>query len=192
MKVVAGYILIAIAVIIAVSTFGPIAKEEVVYKYRQVTNSNQVQVITPVDTDYTLVIPKLAINVKVVKEVDPYDPKIYQRALLKGVAHAKGTSLPGEEGNIFIFSHSSENFFEALRYNSIFYLLSKLNVGDEINIYYENNKHSYQVYDKEIVNPEDISYLKNATKEKTLTLMTCYPPGANFQRLVILAQEISL
>lgn len=189
MKSVLGYILIAAALLVILFTYAPLAKEEVLYQYRQISNKQVIQDLVPVDKDFGLIIPKLGINVKVIKNVDPFDPNIYQKALTKGVAHAKGSSLPDQDGNVFIFSHSSENFYEALRYNSIFYLLGKLNTGDEIDLYYLDKKYVYRIFDKKIADPNEVSYLQNSSKDNTLTLMTCFPPGTTFKRLMILAKK---
>ena len=186
MKLFSGIFLVALSLVILVATYFPLLKNEVKYEI----NKNQVsktEEIKPLCTNFGIVIPKLVINSKVIKNVDPYDAKIYQKALTQGVAHAQGSSLPGQIGNIFIFSHSSENFYEATRYNSIFYLLSKLEMGDTITLYYEGNRFDYHVVEKKIVNPNEINYLSGKSAKPVLTLMTCYPPGTNFKRLIIVA-----
>jgi len=115
---------------------------------------------------------------------------VYQKALTKGVAHAKGTSLPGQGGNIFIFSHSSSDFLNARRYNSIFYLLSKLVLGDEVKIYFENTEYKYSVLSRKAVEPTDLSYLASRSDQEVLTLMTCWPPGTSQKRLIIQAKRV--
>ncbi|KXK09401.1 MAG: Sortase family protein [Microgenomates bacterium OLB23] len=131
---------------------------------------------------------KIAANAKVLKNIDPINPTVYQRALTKGVAHAKGTVLPGEGGNMFLFAHSSDNFYNANRYNSVFYLLNKLEPGDEIYIYYEGVKYTYTTTKKKIVNPEQVSYLRGKGTQEKLILMTCWPAGTTLKRLVIEAE----
>ncbi len=167
---------------IIILTFFPLGTEEVKYVIR---NTNRE--ITPIDTTFGIVIPKLGANAHVIANVDPYDSAAYQYALTKGVAHARGTSVPGTIGNIFLFAHSSENFYEALTYNSVFYLLPKLAKGDVILLYYKGVKFTYVVTDKKLVDPKDVSYLTSKGEHQTLTLMTCWPPGTNIQRLLILA-----
>jgi hypothetical protein len=39
-----------------------------------------------------------------------------------GVAHAKGTVFP-HKGNIYLFAHSTDNWWNVGRYNAVFYLL---------------------------------------------------------------------
>jgi len=183
-----GGLLIAAGLFIVLRTYLPILTDEVNYQKLSHSNSSETGAMTPLDTDFGILIPKLNANAHVIKNVDPYNSEIYQSALARGVAHAKGTSLPGQDGNVFLFSHSSSDFLHASRYNSIFYLLNKLDIGDEIKLYYEQKQYVYKVNNKVVVNPDSISYLQNKTKEPTLTLMTCWPPGTSIKRLVIEAR----
>jgi sortase A len=165
--------------------FGQVINQEIKYT---ITKPNVNKIITPADKNFGIVIPKIDANAKIIPEVDPYNSSIYQQALTKGVAHAKGTSYPNQDGNIFLFAHSSVDFYEAIKYNSVFYLLSKLEKGDKIDIYFKEQKYIYEMAEKKMVNPEDISYLTNSSSEKTLTLMTCWPPGTTYKRLLIIAK----
>jgi LPXTG-site transpeptidase (sortase) family protein len=152
-------------------------------------NSDSQKIIHPVDEDFGLVIPKISANSKVIADVDPDNSAFYQRALTKGVAHARGTAYPGQDGNIFIFAHSGVDLPEALRYNAVFYLLRELEPGDEAFIFYKGQKFRYVVKEKKIVNAEESSYMENNPGRKTLTLMTCWPPGTTFKRLVVIADQ---
>lgn len=143
--------------------------------------------VIPVDLNFSLIIPSLNINTRVVPHVDPHDPTAYQNALTQGVAHAAGTVTPDQLGNTFIFSHSSTNFYTATRYNSIFYLLHKLKPGDPIHLVYQHRLYSYQVTSVHQVEPNNIAYLQQTTPLQTLTLMTCWPPGTNLRRLIVTA-----
>ena len=144
-------------------------------------------VITPKDINAGIVIPKIRANASVVWEVDPYNEKIYQWALTKGVAHAKGSVYPGEIGTVFIFSHSSQDFLTANRYNSVFYLLTKLKKGDEIYLFYKGKPFVYTVTGHVIVKPDAVSLLTKKTSQKELTLMTCWPPGTTLERYIVTA-----
>lgn len=171
-------------VAILLFTFAPLAKEEVKYALLPMTSKK----IIPIDTTFGIVIPRLGANARIVANVDPFDSAAYQQALTRGVAHARGTAFPGTKGDVFLFAHSSEDFYHALQYNSVFYLLNKLKAGDEILLYYQNNTFVYVVTDSIFVNPKDISYLTGDQTKQTLTLMTCWPPGTNIQRLLVFAE----
>ena len=184
----AGIFLIGVSLILLVLIFLPVANVEINYKLN--TSRNVIKQINPIDKDFGIVIPKIGANAKVIPQVDPYDSRIYQVALTKGVAHAKGTALPNQIGNMFIFSHSSVNLLEASRYNSVFFLLSKLKKNDEIDIYYKGAKYKYEVEEIKTVEAKDVSYLSPNSEVQTLTLMTCWPPGTTLKRLVVISKLI--
>ena len=181
--IIIGITLIAAALTIVAATFYPAVKEEVRYRLPHSKES-----LTPIDPSFGIVIPKLGANARIVANVDPYDSRIYQAALAKGVAHARGTVFPGQPGSIFLFSHSSADFYRATQFNSVFYLINKLESGDEIDLYYQNEKYAYRVTDKKIVEASAVSYLSGRGNGKTLILMTCWPPGTSLKRLLVFAQ----
>jgi sortase A len=182
-----GLSLILLSLAFFIFIFLPVAKVEINYNFNKPKAG--VNQITPIDKDFGIVIPKIGANSKIVPNVDPYDSNIYQRALTKGVAQAKGTASPNQKGNMFLFSHSSANILEAGRYNSIFYLLSKLEKNDEIYIYYKGEKYKYEVTDKKVVDAKNISYLSGKSNEEILTLMTCWPAGTSYKRLIVIAKK---
>jgi LPXTG-site transpeptidase (sortase) family protein len=176
-------LLITASLALFVYIFTPVVKVEVNYAI----NKPKTTEIVPIDRNFGIVIPKIGANAKIVAQVDPYSSHIYQVALTKGVAQTKGTTYPDQIGNIFIFSHSSVNLLDASRFNSVFFLLSKIKTGDEIDIYYKNIKYIYKVKETKIVQAKDVSYLNPISKVKTLTLMTCWPAGTNLKRLLVTA-----
>ncbi|MFA6081694.1 MAG: sortase [Patescibacteria group bacterium] len=183
-----GVVLLSLGLLIFILTFFPIIKEEAKYVLRNTNSTNSLQ-IKPIDTNFGIVIPKILANAKVIDNVDPYNSKDYQYALTKGVAHARGTAYPGNVGNIFIFAHSSADWFTANQYNSVFYLVSKLEKGDMVELYFMGKKYNYKIFEKKIVNPNAVEYLSSNNLDMSiLTLMTCWPPGTNFKRLIIRAK----
>ncbi len=184
--IILGLVLVFAAITILVFTFYPVAKTETEYLIKGPESISHE--IKPIDQAFGIVIPKIRASSKVVPDVNPYNDKEYQWALTKGVAHARGTSFPGQAGNVFIFSHSSANFYEATRYNSVFYLLSKLEKGDKIDLYYKGEKFTYKVTEKVVADPKDLSYLTKKTSKKMVTLMTCWPPGTTYKRLLVIGE----
>lgn len=202
-----GTALVAVSVLILLFTFFSVIKEEVKYQFLPQRDAvvvskkeaekkleNNIQpasnVIYPVDEEFGIVIPKISANAKVIPDVDWQNSNEYQRALTKGVAHAAGTAHPGEAGNVFIFSHSGVDFYEANRYNALFYLLNKLVPGDEIDVFYKSQKFVYRVAEQKIVAPENVEYLTGDKTKKTLTLMTCWPAGTTLKRLIVIAEQV--
>lgn len=169
--------------------FYPVIKVELNYQLEQKTKPVQSTKLEPIDSQFGIVIPKIAANAKVVANVDPFNQRQYQQVLTQGVAHARGTVYPGDIGNVFIFSHSSVNFYEASRYNSIFYLLDKMSQGDEIVLYYKGEKFTYKVTDKKIVDASAVQYLKSLGFGRTVTLMTCWPAGTTWKRLLVIGSQ---
>ena len=141
--------------------------------------------IIPVDKEFGIVIPKINANSKVVPNVNPFEPNVYQNALTMGVAHAKGTPLPGQIGNTFLFSHSSTNFYDATKYNAQFYLLNKLEKKDIFHLVYDYRIFTYKVTSTQIVDATDVKYLDSSANGHTATLMTCWPPGTSLKRLLV-------
>lgn len=192
MKFVGGILIIS-GIIILLFTFGPVAKEEVGYQFNQLSGGgySSEQSITPIDTGFGIVITKININAKVFPEIDSQNPQEFLPILKKGVAQAKGSAYPDQDGNVFLFAHSTDVFYNVGRYNAVFFLIGKLEKGDEIDIFYQNQRYKYEVTDKAVVSPDMLGqYVKEHTGGKTLTLQTCYPPGTTLKRFLVIAKQI--
>lgn len=167
-----------------------LTKSAGVDNFGQVLTGPKVQILTPKDTKFSVVIPKIGASAKIYPNINPANADEFLPILQKGVAHAKGTVFPGQKGNIYLFAHSTDNFWDVGRYNAVFYLLKDLKPGDEIAIFFENKRHNYIVKSSKIVSPGDTGYITNAQKGKkeVLILQTCWPPGTTWQRLLIFAE----
>lgn len=152
---------------------------------------DKVEVLVPEDPEYSLVIPKIGANAKVVSNVDPGNEEEYLESLKYGIAHAKGTSFPGEGGHVFMFAHSTDYIWNIGSYNAVFYLLYKLEIGDEVNVFYKGQRYVYDVTEKAIIMPEQVEYLTRTPESETLTLQTCWPPGTTLKRMVVTAKRKS-
>ncbi len=199
-----GTALVVVSVLVLLSTFFPVLLEEAKYQLLPsqehkavVTKEMQEevglppsQVIVPASEEFGIVIPKIGANAPVIADVDWQDSRVYQSVLARGVAHAKGTKKPGEAGNVFLFSHSGVDFLEANRYNALFYLIDKLQPGDDITVFYRGDKFVYRVTEKLRVAPDRLEYLVGSGDQKTLTLMTCWPAGTTLERLLVIAEQV--
>ncbi len=166
------------------------AEVEIVEEENDITESSDIKKDTDivfVDKDFGLYIPKIKANAKIIKNVDPYIENEYINALKYGVAHASGSSFPNQSGNVFLFAHSAVNFYEQNKYNVYFYLLNKLEEGDDIYVSYDGVVYQYSVLETKIVNPEETKYLDEYLDEDTLTIMSCYPAGTNWKRIIVIA-----
>ncbi len=74
-------------------------------------------------------------------------------------------------------------------YNDVFALLDELVAGDEIIVYYDQKKFTYKVTDKKVVRPGDVKALSERDpNKKELTLMTCWPIGTTYNRLLVFTE----
>ena len=202
-RTILSWLLIGGGITILLLVFGPLAKQEIIFQYHQATKKQYYYVeetangkeeipakgqqIIPQSTDFGIVIPKINANAPVFANVDPFKEGEFLPILKKGVAHAKNTSFPGQGENIYLFAHSASGPLQIKQYNAVFYLLSKLEQGDRIIIFYKEKPYSYYVFEKKIIGPEKVNYLEK-TGEEILTLQTCYPAGTTLKRLIIRAK----
>ncbi len=151
--------------------------------------------VTPPDN--RLIIPKIDKNIPIL-ESDPQKlvgadwtslQKTFQEDLQNGVIHYPGTAKPGQMGNAFITGHSSYYPWDPGRYKTVFARLGKLEVGDDIVVYYDQKKYYYKVREKKEVKSDDVSVLAQSS-EKLITLMTCSPVGTNIKRLVVVGELV--
>lgn len=143
-----------------------------------------------VDSQFSVVIPKIEAYARVVANVDTADEAGYRDALSQGIAHAAGTNFPGGGEGIFLFSHSTDYPYNVARYNAVFYLLRKLEKDDEVIVYFADKKHIYRVLDKIVVGADDVSWLTREYDKETLILQTCDPPGTTWKRLLVIAEPM--
>ncbi len=156
--------------------------------FGNLTGGNKVEILSPVSAQFGLIIPKIGANVAIFPNVDAGNPEKYLPILQKGVAHAAGTVFPGVGGNIYLFAHSTDAFWNVGRYNAVFYLLKELTNGDEIDVFYNGVRHKYIVYNKSIADPSEVKYLTDVIPYERLTLQTCWPPGTTLKRLLVFAR----
>lgn len=149
------------------------------------------KVLIPDSAEFSVAIPKIGANEHIIQNVDPNNEDEYLRALMKGVAHAKGSAFPGLNGTTYLFAHSADSFWNVGRYNAVFYLLNKLEKGDEIVIFYSGQRYNYKVVKSEVVNADDTHYIaSNIGQGERLILQTCWPPGTAWKRLLVFAEPL--
>lgn len=147
--------------------------------------------IIPVSTEYGIVIEKINANARIIQGVNPASEKEYVKALSLGVAEALGSTPPGQPGNLYLFSHSTDAPWNIVRLNAVFYLLKELEPGDRVIVFYQNKRFDYVIFDKRVVEANDVSYLTNRYDTPVLTLQTCDPPGTLLKRLIVRAKLVS-
>lgn len=204
--------MIILGVAIVVFSVFPYLRDEALYKFMQLkgqtyeisdsidTQSVFAKYLTsrpisvkPVNTDFALIIEKIGVNAPVVSDVSVTDEESYRNALKEGVAHASSSFYPSTDpGNVYIFAHSSLNFWELGKYAQAFNLLRKLEIGDSIHLYYESQDFVYKVVNKEVLDGFNTYPITRPVIEPLLTLQTCDPPGTTLNRLVITAKLVEV
>jgi LPXTG-site transpeptidase (sortase) family protein len=159
-------------------------------KFAQVIKISNLRMLKPADAEFSLVIPKIGVNSVVLAEIPVDDKKIYQEALKDGIVHAKGSYLPDQNGTVYLFGHSSNYIWNWGNSLAVFYLLNKLEAGDQLNLFYQDERFVYQVSEKSVVKPGELSFLKPRQGKEKLILQTCWPLGSNWKRLVVSAEKV--
>lgn len=116
------------------------------------------------------------------------DKDVLEKNLLKGAVYFPSSALPGENGQTIILGHSAPANWPKTNYDWIFSNISKLESGDEINIYYKNNKYSYTVKEKMILEKGQDVPKPLTNYENVLLLVSCWPPGQDSQRIAVRAE----
>ncbi len=138
---------------------------------------------------YYLTIPKISAQSPIIENVNPWDESDYKIALKKGVASAKGYSIPPGRGLIYLFAHSSGSPWQITRYNTTFLRLPELILGDQIILTKDGHDFNYRVREKKEVWPSQTDFL-NDTARPQLILQTCVPIGTSLKRLLIFADPV--
>jgi sortase A len=122
-----------------------------------------------------VVIPKIGMDAIMVEGTS-------HKALSAGPGHVQETAMPGENGNAVITAHR-DTFFRHIY---------ELNKGDQIQVRRNGRVFTYEVTDKKIVPPQDMSVIEPSTDAR-LTLITCYPIyyiGPAPKRLVVFSRLV--
>jgi len=100
--------------------------------------------------------------------------------LKKGVAQHIPSTNPGKAGNMVLSAHNDI-------FGEIFRDLDRLKPGDEVVVFTNQRSYTYTVVQSQVVEPTKVEVMA-ATKEPTVTLISCYPYLVDDQRIVITAR----
>ena len=119
-----------------------------------------------------------------IPEIDCYLPIYHgtdEETLEKGVGHIAQSSLPigGTSSHAILTGHTG------LPSSELFTKISKLEVGDVFYIHVLNQTLKYEIYETEVIEPDDISKLTIEDGRDLVTLVTCTPYGVNTHRLLV-------
>lgn len=126
-------------------------------------------------------IPKIQIEYPIL-DIDTYNPEETKEPMKISIVKYWGGNV-NQYGNLSIAGHNNYD-------GTMFGKTKKMNKGDVIELTdLENNTVKYQIYDKFVTNPNDVTIL--ATNDETVrevTLITC--TNGNRSRLILKAREI--
>lgn len=129
--------------------------------------------------DSRLVIPSIGVDMPIVEGFD-------DSALEKGAWRLPETSIPEQGGNTVIGAHRFKN---VPPHPETFYLLDKVQEGDEILVHWSGEVYRYTVTSSRQISPYDVSVLE-PTSASQITLFTCAPLFSDAERLVVTAELI--
>jgi len=126
-------------------------------------------------------IPKIQIEYPIL-DIDTYNPEETKEPMKISIVKYWGGKV-NEYGNLSIAGHNNYD-------GSMFGKTKNLEIGDIVELTdLENNTIQYQIYDKFVTDPNDVTIL--ATNDETIrevTLITC--TNGNKNRLILKAKEI--
>ena len=138
------------------------------------------QELNPLQDGYmaTVEIPKINVLLPIYHGTD-------EDVLMKGIGHVKWSCLPvgGMNSHAILTGHSGSAS------HAFFTPLDRLEIKDQILIQVCNRKLEYEVFDIEVILPEQLESLKIKAGEDQISLITCTPFGINTHRLVVHAKR---
>jgi LPXTG-site transpeptidase (sortase) family protein len=142
---------------------------------------------TYTDKQNTLEIPKLSLSVPIIFSKSA-DKALITKDLDLGTVYYPGSVYPGQVGQIVILGHSAPPGWPTIKHDWVFSDINKLEAGDEVLIDLNNKQYTYIVKQKTIIKrgaevPQDNLSADN----NVLTLISCWPPGKDYQRITVSA-----
>ena len=130
-------------------------------------------------------------TMKRVRDLPVYDGAAGDKnKLAAGALHVRETGFPWqEEANVYIAGHRLG--YPRTKSWLVFWNLDKLSPGDRVRLEdVQGRKYVYEVFDKIVVGPDDVSVKKPIEGKNIVTLQTCTLPDYK-NRLLVRAELIS-
>lgn len=137
-----------------------------------------------------LIIPALNVQAPIIWSQSVDESEI-MNDLESGLIHYPGSAFPGFKGNSYITGHSSYYTWSKSSFKDILKDLEKLKVGDEVIFSLTfTDGHSVRVIyevtsEGEVVTPYDRRIFQDSEEKYELTLVTCWPLGSNWKRIMV-------
>lgn len=147
-------------------------------------NIAQLGGIDYLNKENSLEIPKIGVLVPLII-VEDSNGRDFNKELDKGVIFFPSSVLPGQTGRTIILGHSAPSNWPKIKYDWVFSRLNELEEKDEINFYFNHQKYTYYVKKKNFLNKGEEIPNGSTYSENTLLLISCWPPGKNFKRIIV-------
>jgi len=154
------------------------------------------QIVKDIKTNYTaeqntLEIPKISLTTPIIFSTKS-DITSLEKDLNSGVVYYPGSVYPGQNGQIVILGHSAPPGWPKIKHDWVFTNLEQLSVGDTILIDLNNKQYTYIVKQKTIIKRgAEIPKDNLAETSNVLTLISCWPPGKDYQRITVQAELLT-
>lgn len=139
------------------------------------------------DKEDSILIPKIQVEAPIVF-VDSTLPENFTEPLKRGVVHFP-SALPGQEGQTIILGHSAPAGMPKINYNWVFSELHRLEIGDEIYVFFNNRRYRYEVEEKTFLQSgQEVPSIISGDSLSELVLISCWPPGIDHKRIAVQAK----
>lgn len=138
------------------------------------------------DKQNTLEIPKINLSVPIIFATSTEKTAI-MKDLDNGVVYYPGSVYPGQIGESIILGHSAPPGWPTVKHDWVFTNIEKLAVGDQILIDINNRQYTYVVKKTTIIKRGAEVPVDQVANNNTLTLISCWPPGKDYQRIAVQA-----
>jgi len=140
---------------------------------------------TYTDKQNTLEVPKLSLSVSIIFS-ESKDEKTIIKDLDSGVVYYPGSVYPGQVGQIIILGHSAPDGWPKIKHDWVFSDLDQLKPGDQVFVDLNNKQYPYIVKKTTIIKKgADVPTEESDGKGNTLVLISCWPPGKDYQRIAV-------
>lgn len=137
-----------------------------------------------------ILIPSVGIDAPI-QNVTSTDPDVLNTALLSGVVHYPGSAFPGQDGNVFLFGHSTGLAVVHNQAFRSFNRLGEVEPGDTIRIRSGSREYWYRARSRTLVHADAATIdLRTTPGMRLLTLSTCNVFGKKDDRFVIEAEFV--
>jgi LPXTG-site transpeptidase (sortase) family protein len=137
----------------------------------------------------SLEIPAIGLTTSVVRG-QTTDVAALEKNLDKGAVVYPGSVNPGKDGQMIILGHSAPPGWPHIKHDWVFTDINNLKTGDEITLYSDHARYVYRVINKEIIHKGQDITIGNITDRNILTLISCWPPGKDQDRITVSAEYV--